>query len=374
MYLDDSCWVVQGTLARRNLILAFIIYTMAALGLNISIQKGERGDCITWAGVEFRLKPGNELLVALPEKFLQDLQDKLQSWGASGMASLKDLRSVTGKISWLSGTLTRARWILRVFYAVLTAREHEVASGVEEQRRQTRKDSRSKEHLFPVKRLEGARLAMLEFLKVTKERPTKKINLGPKQTASVVITTDASPEGLGAVLLVNNQMVDVLHSKVSEIDAKDLGFELGSSSSQGILETLAILVAIDKWGGRFGGLPLELCIQSDSVTALSTTRKQSAAGPALNFLGACLGILLEKYHAESVLLRHLPGVANTEADYLSRSSTWATSNRPPSLEGKEFSGCRPRTGDFYPLPTPGRRPDLWGATSDDRAETGLSWL
>lgn len=55
MYLDDSFWCLQGSLARRNIILSFIIYTMSALGLEISIAKGERGVSVTWTGIEFRI-------------------------------------------------------------------------------------------------------------------------------------------------------------------------------------------------------------------------------------------------------------------------------------------------------------------------------
>ena len=353
VYLDDSVWVLQGSLLRRNLILSFILHSMRALGLDISLSKGERGDHVTWAGVDFKFEGKSDLLLTLPEKFMSELQEKLTAWQSAGMASLKDLRAVTGRISWLTGALPRARWILRVFYSVLTERENEVASGIEEKRRSKRADNRSKEHLFPVRRLERARLAMLEFLKVTKARPTRKLSLKPRSNAAVTITTDASPEGLGATLVINGQLIDVLHSKVTEADAKDLGFELGASSSQGIVEALALVVALDKWGGKLHNFNVELQVQSDSVTALSVARKLSSAGPALNCLGATLAILLEKYGVEQVKLQHIPGVANVVADYLSRPSTWSSSQRPPSLEGKEFSIARPRTGDFYPVPVPG---------------------
>ena len=375
VYLDDSFWVLQGTLARRNLVLGFILHSMRALGLEIALTKGERGDRVTWAGVDFKLEGKKDLLLTLPEKFLADLEVKLNGWDKGGMAGLKELRGVTGKISWLSGVLPRARWILRVFYSVLTAREAEIRSGQEEQRRGRRQDARPKEHLFAIKRLERARLAMLQFLKVAKDRPTRKISLLPTSKATVSITTDASPEGLGAILVINGQMIEALHSKVTEGDAKDLEFELGASSSQGIVEALALVVAIDKWGKKLAGLQIQLTIQSDSVTALSVARKLSAASPALNCLGATLALLLEKYGVEDVLLQHVPGVANGLADYLSRPSCWATTPRPAGLEGKEFSLARPRVGDFYPLPVPGRKPELWGSTNlDDEPGAWLSWL
>lgn len=70
------------------------------------------------------------------------------------------------------------------------------------------------------------------------------------------------------------------------------------------------------------GMAVELTIQADSVTALAMAQMQSAASPAINFLGATLGILLEKAKVEEMKLVHIPGAANKTADYLSRPSKW----------------------------------------------------
>ena len=364
IYLDDSLWLIQGTLQRRNEVLAFILYTMGALGFNLSINKGERGARVTWSGVEFHLGD-NHVLLTLPEKFINDLQERVGAWEAKGMAPLKDLRAICGKLSWLSGVLPRTRWMLRVFYAVLAQREAEVRGGLEEARRQTRTDSRNKEHLFVVKRLEGARQALLEYLNVTKERPTRKISLSPRDKARVTITTDASPEGLGAILIINSQVIDALASPVTELDAKDLEFELGASSSQGTVEALALVVALQHWCNKLAGMSIELTVQADSVTALAMAQKQSAASPSLNFLGAILGILLEKAKVEDMRLVHIPGVANKAADYLSRPSKWKGTPRPTELGDVKITEAGPRSEGFYQLAPPGRKPDLWGASDGE---------
>ena len=362
VYLDDSFWCMQGTLARRNHLLGFILHTMSALGIEVSVRKGERGDRVVWAGVEFRLIERGTVLLTLPEKFILSVEEVLKGW-TRGMAPLKELRTVTGKISWLSGVLTRAKWILRVFYAVLTAREAELRSGAEDRRRQLRADERDKSALFPVKRLEAARLALLEFLAVTKARPTRKISLVQGGQASVTIATDASPEGLGGVLIVNHQLIGALASPVTEIEAKDFEFELGTPASQGIVEALALVVALDHRGRKLEGMKVELTLQSDSVTALAMIHNKSASTPALNMLGASIGILLERHQVEHVKLQHVPGVANVVPDYLSRPSTWATKALPSALEGIKVASCKARGADFYPLPTPGRKPELWGAST-----------
>lgn len=216
-----------------------------------------------------------------------------------------------------------------------------------------------------VKRLEGARQALMEYLNVTKERPTRKISLSTRDKARVSITTDASPEGLGAILIINAQVIDALTSPVTEQDAKDLEFELGASSSQGTVEALALVVALQHWGNKLAGMSVELTVQADSVTALAMAQKQSAASPSLNFLGATLGILLEKAKVEEMRPVHIPGVANKAADYLSRPSKWKGTPRPAELGDVKITEVGPRSQGFYQLAPPGRKPDLWGASEGE---------
>ena len=76
-------------------------------------------------------------------------------------------------------------------------------------------------------------------------------------------------------------------------------------------------------------------------------QRQSAASPAINFLGAIPGILLEKAKVEDLRLVHIPGAGNTVADFLSRPlengraapnrRKWGTSRSPRwGFEAKAF--------------------------------------
>ena len=183
VYLDDTLWLLTGTLEERNRMLAFALYTLAALGLKVSFGKGERGALVTWTGVRLHLKApvkgvGPAVYLTLPEKLMALLVQALNSWAQKGMAPLRELRSVAGRVSWLSGVLPACRWTLSVFYAVMKERELEVSQGLEERRRRERRDQRPKDHLFVVKRLEQARVWLVEYLRVAKNRPTRRIQLG----------------------------------------------------------------------------------------------------------------------------------------------------------------------------------------------------
>ena len=101
------------------------------------------------------------------------------------MASLKELRQVCGKVAWLSGILPKARWVVSVFYKVLHTRLADVRDGREEARRQTRRDTRDKSNMFPVKQLEQARLWLVAYLNSAMENPTKKFKLDKEISSGV---------------------------------------------------------------------------------------------------------------------------------------------------------------------------------------------
>lgn len=125
----------------------------------IALHKGMRSSTITWAGVRFKMVDVNTVVVSLPEKFLDDLVEMLKAWQGRGMVATKELRSVAGHTSWLAGVLPPTRWVVSVFYATLKDADRE-----ERRQRDEGSQLREKPGLFYVKRLEGARIWLVEYL------------------------------------------------------------------------------------------------------------------------------------------------------------------------------------------------------------------
>ena len=247
-YLDDGLWALMGTLARRNSNLAFVLYTLRAIGLQVSLSKGQRASSVTWIGVRYTLLPNTTLALTLPEKFIRDIMTELESWDKRGMVPIKDLRRLCGRVSWLAGILPRTRWTVRVLYGALHDRQHEVAQGKEQERRQNRRDTRDKSNLIEVKRFNQARVWLCIYLEASQSTPTRRIQLLRSKEVAVRLITDACPEGLGALLVINGITVSALASSVTEKDAELLKFEGGKSSSQAIVEALALGASIYKEG------------------------------------------------------------------------------------------------------------------------------
>ena len=358
-YLDDAMWCLCGDLQRRNTTLAFILTTMAALGFKVALEKGERANALTWIGVRLAILEQQFLAVTLPEKFMEDLINLVSSWN-EGMAPVKELRKAAGKLSWLAGILPRARWVVRVFYGALHGHEKDVMSGKEESRRVNREDVRKKDHLFAMKRIVLARRWLLEYLKVAKDRPVRRYRLLRNARPIATITTDASPEGLGGLLFINNKLIAIFSTKVTKEDCEKLDIPFGESASQGPLEAYALLQAIALWKHRLFNTSVCLTLESDSTVALAMAEKVSGKSPALNYIGAELGILLEEAGIEEVKCRHIPGTANEYADYLSRPSKWLKYPKPKELAEMTLQKIERR---YQRLPAPCDEPELWGSSA-----------
>ena len=348
VYLDDSLWCLRGSLQRRSLLLAFVLNTMKAVGVPVAITKGARAMKVTWIGVTFEVEEQDTVVMGIPIKFATEMKELLESWSNRGYAPVRELRVAAGKAAWLGGVLPRARWLTTVFYAVLT---DTLKEAEKEKDKEPAPGARNRTGLFPVKRLELARQWAIKFLEAAMKRPLRRINL-----------RTASPEGLGGLLSINGRVLKAFSSPVEPEDGEQLGIELGSSSSQAVLEALAILVGLRHFASYLRGQRIKFTVQADSVAALALTQKLSAgaSSPAMNFIGAELGITLEELEVQEITALHIPGKANVEPDFLSRPSKWKEERMPAGLHGVEIDPVSGRSAEFYRLPSPMVEPSLWG--------------
>ena len=131
-----------------------------------------RSSTITWVGVRFPMVDVHTVVVS-PEKFLDDLVEMLKAWQGRGMVATKELRSVAGRTSWLAGVLPPTRWVVSVFYATLKDADRE-----ERRQRDEGSQLREKPGLFYVKRLEGARIWLVEYMEAAGRKPHRRMAIG----------------------------------------------------------------------------------------------------------------------------------------------------------------------------------------------------
>ena len=133
IYVDDLIVALQGSNLHRNVILAGLLYTMAAMGVQVSLGKGERGSRVTWIGAELELWHAM-ITLSLPAKLKHELLETLMGWTSKGMIAVRELgsqgddcserariRATTGRLSWAAGVVPRIRWVVSVFYTLSSA-------------------------------------------------------------------------------------------------------------------------------------------------------------------------------------------------------------------------------------------------------------
>jgi hypothetical protein len=97
------CGYYRGTCAHGTPSWPWVLTTASALGFKVSLKKGERSRQVSWIGIRMTLR--DALILGLPAKYTGELVTVLKRWEGAGMASLKELRQVCGKVAWLAGIL-----------------------------------------------------------------------------------------------------------------------------------------------------------------------------------------------------------------------------------------------------------------------------
>ena len=136
----------------------------------------------------------------------------------------------------------------------------------------------------------------------------------------VSVKVDASPWGLGGILLLNGSPFSWFASPLTAEDIEVFGHELGSSSGQQTWECLVVLVALRQWRHEWQHLRAQLEVRADSVASLTMAMSMKASGRGPGVVARELALLLGDAEFRPTVLSHIPGVANVSADALSRRS------------------------------------------------------
>ena len=165
---------------------------------------------------------------------------------------------------------------------------------------------------------------------------------------SIVIATDASPWGLGAVLEIDGIPQSFISEAITHADAERLGFEIGSCRGQSAAESLAILVAMRSWLPLWRVRRTAISVRSDSQAALGALGKLGSKAPAMAKVAreVALDIAVSRYGID--VWEHQAAEDNLEADVLSR---WHEPGKATLVPGRlrHVERCvpEPRTDDRW---------------------------
>ena len=216
---------------------------------------------------------------------------------------IKALRSLAGKLSNAARLLTAWRPFLAEIWAALSAPSGHAPSGTLWSRQ-----------VAPALRWFAA---LLDRRSLSIMRPFlwKAYVLPASRTVFVV---DASPWGLGALVVENGVVVEYLTDQISPVDCANLGLVVGSPDGQQVLEALAMLVALRTWRARWQQWRSTVAVRGDNVTTLTMVLHFKGSSPALSMIARELALEVAEAAYRPLLAEHIPGAANVSADALSR--------------------------------------------------------
>ena len=151
---------------------------------------------------------------------------------------------------------------------------------------------------------------------------------------------------MGGILILQGKIVKYFTEPITQEDCDRFAAKLNDPTFISVWEALAILVALRLWLARSPSLT-RFEIKSDSLAALKALEKGSSRSKPLNAVIREIS-LMEALHGSSFMVtRHIPGVANSVPDALSRLAAPAPPQFPESLRDAALDKSPPRDEKFW---------------------------
>ena len=253
--------------------------------------------------------------------------------------ALRKVRSLAGGTSFIAGFIP---W-WKPFVAVIWAA---AAATCRESRPDQLNDKRRKvQNVYvPTRRYRHALTWIRAFVGGWGQE-ARFFSLSPKPPSRLQVIMDASPWGMGAILLDGFTPIEYFGIALTTADLRRFNATIGESKFTTLWEALTLLICIRQWLVQRTALRIRL--KSDSLGALRLAFKLSSPSPHLNQIAQEIALHLALDDAQVDLLEHVPGVTNIQADSLSRLFAPDAKDIPTSLSfAKRVHPC-PRDANFW---------------------------
>ena len=299
-YVDDPIIVARGPRPYRRLIFAMVLALWSALKLPVAYDKAVLDSTVTWTSATFEPHKSG-VTVRVKDSIVRETIELLERFLANNYILRKEMRTCVGKAMHIASLVATVRPFLNELYAALHS------------------DKGSKASIW-TKQVQPALVWLLTLLKEEGYILERKYELSSflGQGKHVVLELDASPWGLGGVLIIDSSISSWFSCSLSPYECDLLGICVGSSTAQQIVEALAVLVALRCWKATWLHERVVLRVRSDSISALilCLKLKTSGAGTAIIAREMALDIASSEYSPQVV--EHVPGIDNIIPDELSR--------------------------------------------------------
>ena len=346
--MDDPLLIVRGTSAQRSRTISLALLWVAVLGYPVAWHKSDIGTSVRWIGAHLSLDE-NEIVVSIPSDKLEDLAERTWHLCETPTASKKSVRSLCGGLAFVSGLVC----FLRPFCSSLWAALSEKSEGCNDDAQRTsgeptsRRKKRLPSHLVFTKRFKHSLLWLTAFFSRCIGPLERRFPLSlDNQAPCLHVSTDASPWGIGGVLVVNGEITSYFADHITELDLRRFNASVGVSDFNTIWEALAILVAVRTWRASIHCFA-KFHVRSDSLSAIRALVKLSSSAPSINIIARELALDCAQLLQEPSVYEHTPGVANKLPDALSRLYAPVPSEIPAVLGNVRMAKLAVRDSSFW---------------------------
>ena len=204
VYVDDPVLAIRGTEETQTVNAAIAILGWAICGVKLAIRKGQIGTQVDWIGATFRIEQ-RSLVAEITAARLEEMRELTNELLRNNVVKVSVLRTYTGEAQSIAGLLYMWRPFVHMLYAALGPGSAGDAPPNCRWKRQI---------LIPLTWIK----AFLCQLEPGLLRRRWTVDSYLQRGAKVVVTTDVSPWGLGAVLEINGLIVSRLSSAVTTTD------------------------------------------------------------------------------------------------------------------------------------------------------------
>ena len=333
VYVDDPLAVIRGNQKRQKRIACMIATAWMVLGIPMAFHKAVFSSSLVWIGVSLQVTP-NDVIVEVPESKVNELLSLIGEAMSGNVIPAKKLHTLVGKCMSIASVIYVWRPFLQILYAALHG------------------PNKAPDNCMWTKQVRHALAWIRAFLTQEAGSIRRVYNVEQFYNAChrVQITWDASPYGMGAFLTIDGSVVEYFAVPISSDDEQILDAKSGGCEAQQLWECLSGLIAMRLWSQHWMTARVRLYLRGDNVSSLVLFSSLKTQSKQLSTIAREFALDLGAASFKPEVVEHLPGVANTVADQLSRKFD---PNKPFSLHP-----CLRTAKEVTPPP----RPKSWWKT------------
>ena len=303
IYIDDPWSVARGTKSQINRLFSIILLTWELVGFPVATHKAIRGTRVKWIGMLICINL-DSVSVTIPEEKVLELEVLCSGFLESNIISKRKLRTFVGKAMSIASIIYTWRPFLSQLHAALYSTEKNNAPH----------------NCVWTKQVESSLLWFMAFFHRLKQHlvRTWMLDAFQGQGSQICIIWDASPFGFGAVLVIDDVIIEYFHDVPCPFEMELLGLRIGDSESQQALECLGGLVALRTWATYWMTNRVILSLRSDNVGALALLGRLKTSSSRNSIMAREFALDLGNACFAPRVTEHIPGFTNKCCDALSR--------------------------------------------------------